>query len=304
MGKKRTKPDDPPAMKTEEAELVASLARQIANWVAGIVAHAKTLQKMDEPVRNLPLGKDRRRILKTLSTIPSAFKERLLEENPEFTVAEITRIGTAISQALPEARSSKRNEMWVIARSLLRSAHSKLIGRETKPRPKTNPREETAEVLETIIGLIDQFCPEHLNDEYAVVCRKLAEKLARKRPSPLLSGSPNTWASGIVRTVGWVNFLHDKSQTPYMRLSDIDAGFGISESSGAAKLAAIRKMLKIQQLDPNWTLPSRLDDNPMVWMLEVNGFMIDVRHAPREVQEIAFNKGLIPYIPADRQQGE
>jgi hypothetical protein len=29
--------------------------------------------------------------------------------------------------------------------------------------------------------------------------------------------------------------------------------------------------------------------------------MVDVRHAPREVQEIAFNKGLIPYIPADRQ---
>ena len=32
-----------------------------------------------------------------------------------------------------------------------------------------------------------------------------------------------------------------------------------------------------------------------------NGFMVDVRHAPREVQEIAFNKGLVPYIPADRQ---
>jgi hypothetical protein len=76
--------------------------------------------------------------------------------------------------------------------------------------------------------------------------------------------------------------------------------FGVSESSGAAKLAAIRKMLKIHQLDPNWTLPRHLNENPMVWMLEVNGFMIDVRHAPREVQEIAFNKGLIPYIPADR----
>jgi hypothetical protein len=44
-----------------------------------------------------------------------------------------------------------------------------------------------------------------------------------------------------------------------------------------------------------------MDDNPLVWMLEVNGLMVDVRHAPREVQEIAFNKGLIPYIPADRQ---
>lgn len=174
---------------------------------------------------------------------------------------------------------------------------------KTKPRPKAK-KEATAGVLGTIMGLIDPFCREHLNDEYAVLCRKLAEKLARKRPSPLLHGSPNTWASGIVRTIGWVNFLHDKSQTPHMRLSDIDAGFGISESSGAAKLAAIRKMLKIYPLDPNWTLPSRLEDNPMVWMLQVNGLMMDVRHAPREVQEIAFHKGLIPYIPADRQQGE
>jgi hypothetical protein len=69
-------------------------------------------------------------------------------------------------------------------------------------------------------------------------------------------------------------------------------------------LAVIRKMMKMHQFDPNWTLPSQLEGNPMVWMLEINGFMMDVRQAPREVQEIAFQKGLIPYIPADRQQGE
>ena len=69
-------------------------------------------------------------------------------------------------------------------------------------------------------------------------------------------------------------------------------------------MAAVPKIFKMDQLDPNWTLPSRLEDNPMVWMLQVNGFMMDVRHAPREVQEIAFKKGLIPYIPADRQRGE
>lgn len=170
-----------------------------------------------------------------------------------------------------------------------------------KPVPKATTREEKGNALGVVMGLIDQFCKEHLNEEYAVLCRQLAEKLGRKRPSPLLHGSPNAWASGIVRAVGGVNFLHDKSQTPYMRSTDIDHYLGTSPSSGAAKLAAIRKMFKMHQLDPNWTLPSRLDDNPMVWMLQVNGFMVDVRHAPREVQEIAFNKGLIPYIPADRQ---
>lgn len=170
-----------------------------------------------------------------------------------------------------------------------------------KPVPKPPSKEEKDESLAVILGLIDQFCKEHLNEEYAVLCRKLAEKLGRKRPSPLLHGSPNAWASGIVRAVGGVNFLHDKSQSPSMRSTDIDHYLGSSPSSGAAKLAAIRKMFKMHQLDPNWTLPSRLDDNPMVWMLQVNGLMVDVRHAPRKVQEVAFNKGLIPYIPADRQ---
>ena len=61
-------------------------------------------------------------------------------------------------------------------------------------------------------------------------------------------------------------------------------------------------MLRIHQLDPKWTLPSKMNENPRVWMLEVDGFLMDIRHAPRELQEAAFAKGLIPYIPADRAE--
>jgi hypothetical protein len=173
---------------------------------------------------------------------------------------------------------------------------------KAKSRPGTKPKEATAEVLATITGLIDQFCREHLNDEYAVLCRKLAEKLARKRPSPLLHGQPATWASGIVRTIGWVNFLGDPSQTPHLKMTDIDEGFGVSPASGSAKSKAIRDLLRLRPFDPDWTLPSRMDDNPLVWMLNVNGLLMDIRHAPREAQVVAFQKGLIPYIPADRRQ--
>ena len=63
-------------------------------------------------------------------------------------------------------------------------------------------------------------------------------------------------------------------------------------------------MFRIRQLDPEWTLPSKMDDNPMAWMLEVNGFLMDVRRAPRELQEAAFKKGFIPYIPADRAEAD
>ncbi len=54
-------------------------------------------------------------------------------------------------------------------------------------------------------------------------------------------------------------------------------------------------------MEPEWTLPSRIDSNPMVWYIMVNGFIMDARNAPLEIQEIAFAKGLIPYIPADRE---
>ena len=159
---------------------------------------------------------------------------------------------------------------------------------------------EVGPVLEVIVAMTDQFCRERLNEEYAVLCRRLAEKLARKRPSPLLSGKPNTWACGIVRTIGWVNFLDDSSRRPHLKLTAIDKAFGVAESTGQGKSKAIRTMLKIRQFDHRWTLPSRMDDSPLIWMLEVNGLIMDIRRCPREAQLVAFEKGLIPYIPADR----
>ncbi len=50
-------------------------------------------------------------------------------------------------------------------------------------------------------------------------------------------------------------------------------------------------------LDPAWCLPSKLADNPLAWMIQVNGLIVDARTAPRAIQEEAFRRGLIPYIP-------
>jgi hypothetical protein len=173
--------------------------------------------------------------------------------------------------------------------------------RKQKAKKKTSGSKNVKQVLQTIVGMTDDFCRQHLNDEYAEFCRKLAEKLARKRPTPLLLGQPKTWACGIIRTIGMVNFLDDRTTQPHMKLTAIDKALGVGESTGQGKSMEIRKTLKIRRFDMDWTLPSRMDDNPLAWMLKVDGFVMDVRHAPREVQEIAFEKGLIPYIPADRQ---
>ena len=171
---------------------------------------------------------------------------------------------------------------------------------ERKAGGSADRAEEVRDVLESITGLTDGFCRQHLTEEYAALCRKLTEKLARKRPSPLVSGKPQTWACGIVRTIGWANFLDDSGRTPHMKLTAIDKAFGVAESTGQGKSKTIRTMLKIRQFDWHWLLPSQIDSYPIIWVLEVNGLMMDIRRAPRGAQEVAYEKGLIPYIPADR----
>jgi hypothetical protein len=46
-------------------------------------------------------------------------------------------------------------------------------------------------------------------------------------------------------------------------------------------------------------LRSLVETNPLVWIANVNGLLVDLRDMPREVQEIALENGLIPYIPAE-----
>lgn len=151
-----------------------------------------------------------------------------------------------------------------------------------------------------IVALTDLFCQQYLNEEYGTLCRELAAVLARKRPSPLVRGKVDIWACAILYALGTVNFLFDKSQDPHMRAAELCAAFGVSQSSGANKAKLIRDMLGMYPFDPRWCLPSLVDKNPLVWLLEVNGLIVDVRDMPRELQEIAYRKGLIPYIPADR----
>ncbi|MBW1939563.1 MAG: hypothetical protein JRI67_12570 [Deltaproteobacteria bacterium] len=179
--------------------------------------------------------------------------------------------------------------------------------------------------FDAIVMFTDTFCNEYLNEEYAQLARQAVAALCRKRPSPLMQGRVKIWACGSIYALGYVNFLFDKSQEPHMSATDLSEGFGVSKSTGSAKSKAVRDalgmvqldpnwylpskidenpmvwMIGMVQLDPNWYLPSKIDENPMVWMIMVDGFILDARTMPREVQEIAYRKGLIPYIPKEKE---
>lgn len=106
------------------------------------------------------------------------------------------------------------------------------------------------ERYQAIVELTDQFSRENLDEEYAQVIRRATAVLCKKRPSPLEKGQ--------------------------------------SASQGKSKL--VRDLLNMHQLDPNWSPASKLADNPLVWMLSVNGMIVDIRQMPRELQEVAFEK--------------
>ncbi|MDT7812603.1 MAG: hypothetical protein QOJ42_2519 [Acidobacteriaceae bacterium] len=153
--------------------------------------------------------------------------------------------------------------------------------------------------FDAIVDRIDTIAKARLTEEYLPVLHGAAGALARKRPSPFLRGDPASWACGIVHAIGSVNFLFDKAQTPHMTTVQIADAFGVSASTGAAKAAIVRKALKLGPLDPRWCVASMLARNPLVWMLEVDGFIIDIRQAPVDLQRAAFHQRLIPFVPGD-----
>ena len=96
-------------------------------------------------------------------------------------------------------------------------------------------------VYRKIVGLTDDVCDKHLNSEYRDLARAMTAVLCRKRPSPVASGQPRTWACGIVYVLGRINFLDDKSFSPHMTTAELCAAFDVGESTVHAKARAIEK---------------------------------------------------------------
>ena len=94
-------------------------------------------------------------------------------------------------------------------------------------------------VYEKIVGLTNKACDKHLNSEYRDLTRAMTAALCRKRPSPLASGHPRTWACGTVYALGRVNFLGNKSFSPYMTTADLCTAFEVGESTVHAKARVI-----------------------------------------------------------------
>ncbi len=184
-----------------------------------------------------------------------------------------------------------------LRRSPRPACHQNRRGGVVSSRPGEIIPKSMKPVYDEIVRMTDAFCDEHLDGDYAGLCAKMAAHLSRKRPSPLSSGQTRSWAGAILYTLGRTNFLFDTSQRPHMTSAQLCFRAGVSIQTATSKARLIERALKIEPLDPRWCVPSILEQNPLAWMIVIDGFMIDARDAPREIQEVAFRKGLIPFVP-------
>lgn len=154
---------------------------------------------------------------------------------------------------------------------------------------------ELHETFLAIVGLTDEFCCEYLDEDYFCLCRDMAIALCQKG-SPVQRGKPASWASGIVHALGMVNFLSDPDLEPYMAVADIAKGFGVSQGTMTAKSKIIRDGLEMIPFDPQWCTADMLTENPLVWMVEVDGLIVDARDLPLAAQQKLVAKGDIPFV--------
>ncbi|MGB7981916.1 MAG: DUF6398 domain-containing protein [Candidatus Nanopelagicales bacterium] len=148
-----------------------------------------------------------------------------------------------------------------------------------------------------IVAVTDAVCMEHLDAEYAGLCRRMVGKLGRKRPSPLTRGDQRIWAAGVVYALGQVNFLFDPQQTPHATAEQLSGWLGVKKTTMGNKARLIRDTLALSHFDNEFMRRDVVAANPLTWLLEVDGVVVDVRHAPVHLQVRAFELGLIPYVP-------
>jgi hypothetical protein len=153
-------------------------------------------------------------------------------------------------------------------------------------------------VVDEVVAVTDLVCLAILDEEYADLARRAVATLARKRPSPLHSGRRATWAAGAVYALGRANYLFDPASEPYVTADELSEAFGVAKSTMGSKARQIRDLVGIDNFSPEFLRASVMAESPMVWMLEVDGLVMDARHLPVEIQVEAFQCGLIPYVPA------
>lgn len=135
-------------------------------------------------------------------------------------------------------------------------------------------KQRVRDIQHQLIQMTAAFCQQHADDEYQRLCRKLIEKMARKRAVPFLSGRVKIWAAAIVYALGSINFLFDKSFLPHATPDTICDSFQVSKRTVAPKAKLIRDMFKLGYFDPQFSTERMAKNNPLAGLRRVDGFLV------------------------------
>jgi len=150
------------------------------------------------------------------------------------------------------------------------------------------------EIKDDLKTMTREFCIDHINEEYSLLCEKMIDKLSRKRKVPFLSGKRSSWAAGIVYSLGQINFLFDRSFEPYIEASEISSYFGVSSSTCTNKAKTIRDMLDIGYFDEEFSTERNLESNPLNDLVMLDNGLIVSKETLTEVilKELNESKGV------------
>jgi hypothetical protein len=135
-------------------------------------------------------------------------------------------------------------------------------------------KQRAQDIQHQLIQLTAAFCQQHVDGEYERLCRKLIQKMARKRAVPFLSGRVEIWAAAVVYALGSINFLFDKSFLPHATPDTICDSFQVSKRTVAQKAQLIRDMFKLGYFDPEFSTERMAQNNPLAGLTIVDGFLV------------------------------
>jgi hypothetical protein len=102
----------------------------------------------------------------------------------------------------------------------------------------------------------------------------------------------------LVAIAGMVFFWNARHRPPCVSADQLGEAFGVAKSTMGSKARRVRDLLRMGYFSPEFQRADVAERNPLRWFIELNGLVVDSRDVPLEIQVEAFQRGLIPYIPA------
>jgi len=146
-------------------------------------------------------------------------------------------------------------------------------------------RELVKQKKDALIEMTDGFADRYLDEDYKMLCRKLTDKMSRKRQVPFLSGRLEIWAAAVVYALGQINFLFDKSFEPYVSATDIYNYYGTSQSTTSQKAKIIRDMFKMRYFDEEFSTERMQKENPLNEFVMIDGLVVPISTVMKVFEE-------------------